>query len=462
MAEQQSVHSESEGETESSVFATGKQKEPSGGKEKRTSTRTPRASKKDLDSLAGKVDKLFSLFEKFSDKAASGRPRPETVTDPDSAASGRHRPNPHATLSLDEYRHVTDPLGLEDDVLSIQPGQKEVVDLLGSDDGDERSHISVEDDTLTDRFTKYSTPTARMLSEMFGEDAVLRSSKDKVGICLDNAQKEVLQESWRSEDPGRITAFKETYKSSFPVSETDEEFLRVPSLDNIVDHLLIKRYGSKAATKSQSLYSQPLKAIEKLAYQGQMAARMGIIINMYTQQALGNLLTLLEDKEPNIDQSIQCVRDTFAMTTKLLDQTARSGAFHHLIRRRAAMADTNLHDFKDIKSHLWSLPLSHTGVLGDGLEKKLKDRQELNKQIGDLLPEVDRKRKSYNMDDRQWKRPRFNEDKPYSAQTQSYPQYQKRKSQQPWRPGYGGQKSQRSGTTKSATVSSFRSRTNSK
>ena len=105
--------------------------------------------------------------------------------------------------------------------------------------------------------------------------------------------------------------------------------LTVPSLDNIVKSLLLKRFGSKAGTKGQSLHTQPLKSLEKIAYPGQHAARMGIIVNVYIQHAVGNLLTLLQDKSPNMDLAIQCDRDIFAMSNKSLDQTARCGSLHH-------------------------------------------------------------------------------------------------------------------------------------
>ena len=81
------------------------------------------------------------------------------------------------------------------------------------------------------------------------------------------------------------------------------------------------------------------------------------------------------------------------------------------------MADTGLHDFRDLKTAVWTLPLSHTGVFGEGLEKKLKDRQELNKQICVLLPEVSRKRRSFFFSEthsKPWKWPWFNDEKPYS------------------------------------------------
>ncbi|KAH3840430.1 hypothetical protein DPMN_113879 [Dreissena polymorpha] len=139
----------------------------------------------------------------------------------------------------------------------------------------------------------------------------------------------ILKQSWRSTEPSKISALRDSYKNSYPVSDSTEEMLKVPSLDDIVDSLLLKRFGSKAGTKSQSLHTQPLKSLEKMAYQGQHAARMGIIVNVYIQHALGNLLTLLQDKSPNMDLAIQCDRDIFAMSNKSLDQTARCGSLHH-------------------------------------------------------------------------------------------------------------------------------------
>jgi hypothetical protein len=83
---------------------------------------------------------------------------------------------------------------------------------------------------------------------------------------------------------------------------------------------------------------------------------------------LSNLLLILQDKKANIASAIKCVREIFAMSTKSLHQTARKGAFHQLISRRAAMADTGLQDVRDLKDHLFKLPFfSHEGVFGSGL-----------------------------------------------------------------------------------------------
>jgi hypothetical protein len=418
--------------------------------------RTPRASKKDLDSLRkdvtdfkGEVSSLHAKFDQLmgfmtknnsetvlqrpstsdtQENFTSGESRPVPLRD--NTAPGGSRPLLPLTNSLNRDYNIP-----EDDVLSLQPGQRERSELGIDSDEDARSRASVEivdADGIPqpDRFTKYSSKTEKLLAQMFGEDALTKPDKDTSGLLIDDSQVTVLKESWRSSDPSRISAYKDIYKSTFPVSDSAEDLLQVPSLDTIVESLLMKKYGSKAASKSQSLYSQPLKALEKIAFQGQCAARMGIIINLYIQQALGNLLSFTQENSLNVDKIIQCVRDIFAMSTKSLDQISRCGAFHHLVRRKAALADTGLHDLRDIKDHLWTLPLSHTGVFGDGMEKKLKDRKEMNSQLSDLLPEVGRKRKfPDSTSSNQWKRPRLPnqtfESRPARSQFPSYRQPQR-------------------------------------
>ncbi|VDI69725.1 Hypothetical predicted protein [Mytilus galloprovincialis] len=141
--------------------------------------------------------------------------------------------------------------------------------------------------------------------------------------------------------------------------------------------------------------------LERIAYRGQQASFMGIVICMYMQQSLGNLLELLTDETPNIDKAIQQVRDIFAMSTKELDQAGRAGAFHHIIRRQMCMTDTSmflLHDSRDISD----LPLTGEGVFGDNLVSALKARKDKDKTLDDLLPDIfpkDRKRKTPLTDD---------------------------------------------------------------
>ena len=91
----------------------------------------------------------------------------------------------------------------------------------------------------------------------------------------------------------------------------------VPTLDDTIESLLVKKYGHKAAFgSSRGLYNRQMRTIEKIGYQGQTAARMGIITTCYTQQALGCLLDNLQSQEPNLDRATQTVGYIFAMTTK--------------------------------------------------------------------------------------------------------------------------------------------------
>ncbi|CAC5420875.1 unnamed protein product [Mytilus coruscus] len=99
---------------------------------------------------------------------------------------------------------------------------------------------------------------------------------------------------------------------------------------------------------------------------------MGWITTCYLQQASGNLLDILQSDTPNLDSAIQNVRDIFALTTKSLDQTARTGAFHHMIRRRATMYDTA------------------DGIFGSQFDAKMKEKTDRNKQLAQVLPDTKR------------------------------------------------------------------------
>jgi hypothetical protein len=96
------------------------------------------------------------------------------------------------------------------------------------------------------------------------------------------------------------------------------------------------------------------------------------------QQGLGKLLTSLMDKYPNIDAAIQSTKDTFAIASHSLDQTPHAEAFHHLVRRRAAIADSGI-DRKLPDIDLWDLPLTDEGVIGKDFESKLKSKKEISK-----------------------------------------------------------------------------------
>jgi len=121
----------------------------------------------------------------------------------------------------------------------------------------------------------------------------------------------------------------------------------------------------------RQLFTQPLKQIEKLSFQGQLAARMNIFV-LYMQQMMGTLLEKLgkaqfvEDEEK--ESCCQVVKDMFAMSTKALDQSGRTGAFFHLVRRKAAAQDSGLVTLNEIKDKTHYLPLTGEGVFGEAFK----------------------------------------------------------------------------------------------
>ncbi|KAL4234844.1 hypothetical protein ACF0H5_006485 [Mactra antiquata] len=176
----------------------------------------------------------------------------------------------------------------------------------------------------------------------------------------------------------------------FPLHDSNKEALEVPGLDDLLEPMLIKRHGNKMTKvwgKSKQLCTQPLKSIETLGYQGQLATRYNILAIAYLQQSLASLMTNLQQNDPNIDRAVQTVRDLFEISSKCLDQAGRADAFHHLIRRKAASANSGLNTLKDIQSKVMYLPLSADGVFECGLQPKLKDRKEQKDQINDIIPE---------------------------------------------------------------------------
>ena len=163
--------------------------------------------------------------------------------------------------------------------------------------------------------------------------------------------------------------------------------MKVPGIDSTVEALLINKYGRTASFgRTPTVYSKTMKSMQKLSFYGQLASRMGLISTCYTQQALGSLLDTLQNEETNVDRAIQMVRDIFAMTTKTLDQVARAGAFHHLVRRNATLVDTGLNDLKEYSHTVMSLPLTSEGVFGAQFDKKLKEKSDINKQLAEVLP----------------------------------------------------------------------------
>ncbi|XP_060571539.1 uncharacterized protein LOC132729732 [Ruditapes philippinarum] len=275
--------------------------------------------------------------------------------------------------------------GLNSDILSIHG------DNFLSDEDNVSIKGKVDEKELSDS-------TKKCLFDIFGEDATVKKSTKKEGISVDNSQKDVLNDSLHSTSPNFLSAFNEENFDLFPVDEETEKFLQVPTLDPLIESLLVNRHGSKAAFKNSQvkcLFSQPHKTVEKVSYRGAQAARLGIVMQLYMQQALGNLVEFVSSDDFSKDKTVKFVKDIFAMSTKCLDQLGRSAAFHHIVRRTVTMADTGMYDLSDYKDFA-TLPLTGDGVFGNGLEPLLKARKDKKKQLDDMLPELkkrDRKRR---------------------------------------------------------------------
>ncbi|CAG2225073.1 unnamed protein product [Mytilus edulis] len=111
-----------------------------------------------------------------------------------------------------------------------------------------------------------------VLSELFSEDIASNNDKGSVGLIMDQAQVTILENSWRCQHPEKLSAYREEYRSCFPVHDSAVEFLQVPSLDDLLEPMMRKNHGPKAVkswdTGHRQLYTQPLKQIEKLSFQG--------------------------------------------------------------------------------------------------------------------------------------------------------------------------------------------------
>lgn len=368
------------------------------------------------------------------DNGPSGARRP--LENLDNGPTGARRPILSLSPNLDE--DLGSP-NIEFDArseLSLHPDVREKTDLLGlcsDDDSISQSGKSPAHDISTkskksDRFSQYivsSTATTctassnesrkestvesvkvdnsnksnslNVLGKLFKEDVPNENSDTSHGLLIDEAQKRILEMSWRSKFPNRLSCYKEEYTQCFPVHNDSVDILQVPSLDDMLESIFSAIHGQKAVKwgKFNQLCTQPLKQIERLAYQGQVASRMGIISICYLQQVLGTLLNKLESENVS-SETVQLVKDIFAISMKSLDQMGRSGAFHHMIRRKGAASDAGFNNIKGVQEKVLYLPLSGDGVFGQGLKDKLEKRKEDKAQVDSLLPELNphKKRKS--------------------------------------------------------------------
>ena len=135
-----------------------------------------------------------------------------------------------------------------DDAVSLQVSETERRNSGFYEDSEARSvsysKNQENDDNVCDfRFSKYMSVCEdnrnKSLLNVFGEDAQTKSQKSSFGIILDEAQKTVISESFRSEKPDKLSCFKDSYRNDFPVRESCENWFNVPKLDDTVESLLI-------------------------------------------------------------------------------------------------------------------------------------------------------------------------------------------------------------------------------
>ena len=95
------------------------------------------------------------------------------------------------------------------------------------------------------------------LGDIFCIDAKASHQSQEKGLVLDESQKSVIEESWHTDNPMKLSALRETYRQNFPVNEESKEVLNVPTLDDSVESMLVKKYGHKAGFSSTpSLYGK--------------------------------------------------------------------------------------------------------------------------------------------------------------------------------------------------------------
>ncbi|XP_060593387.1 uncharacterized protein LOC132747877 [Ruditapes philippinarum] len=342
---------------------------------------------KKYDELSNRMCNMEKMLQTFLDKQ-SGEKNEQTVTNQLNDDTNGQRKKSNSKGNRDKFLFDSSEDDSDSDMLSIFAGGQ----ISPAHENNDSAMLD-KNNNREENVENLSENTRKCLFEMFGEDAVVKKVEQKKGLTLDKSQIEVIDSGYRCKQPNFLSAFAEENFDLFPVDADAEKLLEVPSLDDMVEVCLTKRYGPRASfAKGKQLYTQPAKMMEKVAYKGQQAARLGLVIQMYIQQSLGNLLQMLNSTDFERDQASQMVKDIFAMSTKCLDQIGRTGAFHHIVRRSCCMKDTGLHEQTD-KWDYYNLPLSGDGVFGKELETLLKDKKEKRKQVDDLIPDLNKKRK---------------------------------------------------------------------
>lgn len=368
------------------------------------SSALPRSDSNVVDGPSGEPRPLLRLDPHLDEDL--GTPKISSNRDFDVRSEMSFAVNDNESREFDirsEYDETNDSVGNSPMHVHTNPVENYEIQTESNKNRSERflKHVNqnVDNEHLSEQETSKETSershTRRNdLSQLFRDD--IAKEKSNAGLILDQAQVNILENSWRSKNPERITSFKEEYKNVFPIHDSAVDFLKVPTLDDILEPMLRKTHGQKAVrtwSTHRQLHTQPCRQIEKLGYSAQLAARMNIISTLYIQQTLGALLKSLSEDEIDRVSVCQTVKDVFAMTTKSLDQAGRTGAMCHLIRRKAATQDCGLANINDINIKSQYLPLTDDGLFGSGLEKCLEKRKEQKDQLTDLLPEFTQTRK---------------------------------------------------------------------
>ncbi|VDI60041.1 Hypothetical predicted protein [Mytilus galloprovincialis] len=251
---------------------------------KKSKSRSTKKKDDQLDALEQKWESRFAQFDSRLDKICNFM---ETNQNPGTSGGslGARRPlqkTPDVNLPTDNEAEEN----LHGDVMSLAPGRSERLNIgLFSDEEDGTSMRSDnENHNTVARFSKYlkcqeteeTDSGIDNLKQLFGDDAKTKSFSKSVGLVLHKSQIDILSGSWHCEKPEKITAYNEQYKLCFPVHESSEKHLDISSLDSFTSDLLVKKHGPKAFTisnKKKTLYTPYLKSVEKLAYQGQAAAK---------------------------------------------------------------------------------------------------------------------------------------------------------------------------------------------
>lgn len=366
----------------------------------KSTTKKPRAnSRKNFEELENKMDSRFAGFEEKLGRLMSLL-ESRTTEKNDTARQGSIERAVQPMSQMDSFQAGSENEKQDDEVSVLLSDKEKRNSFLYDDASDSSSHSHISESDCCEeengRFRKLVKNSSE-LSKLFGDDVLPTSNKVSEGLIIDEAQKSILNKTWRTDRPDRVNAYSEAYKKLFPVHDSSEAFFQVPTLDESVETLLINKYGPKAVFGHYpQLQGKAMKSLEKIAFQGQTASRMGLIISCYLQQSLGSLLEKLQAKDLNVDAAIQLVKDIFAMSTKQMDQTARAGVFHHMIRRKAVLYDTGLNDCREYGSTVMGLPLTNEGVLGPKFDEKTKGMNDRQKMLKEALPRLTEKSKQYS------------------------------------------------------------------